>query len=234
MSSLNEFISSVKTEGLMQSNRFSVEFNLPTSLDMSTDLQKVLLHCESVQLPGINISSSQSKTFGEVREIPYERTFETISMTFFVDNTMQVKLLFDEWAGNAIQNRTTRKFNYYKQYVTDMFINVYDKNENQRFVVKLYECYPKNVMALSLDHNSREIMKLQVSINYKYWESNTIEAIAVSDVTGSGNYTMPKEVPDTYYTNFNQYQAGYGSFENARTSLYATEDQAVGLGSTYT
>lgn len=236
MSTLNEFIASVKTEGLMTSNRFSVELTVPPILLDSnfTDLSRVLLHCENITLPGLSLSTTQSRTFGEYREMPYEKTFDTIAMTFFVDNTMQVKQLFDVWINDSIQNSSSKKFNYYTQYTTQMSINVYDKNENQRYIVRLYECYPKVVSAITLDYNSKDVMRLQVSMNYKYWESNVMDVMAVSDVNGQGNYTMPNEVPDTYYTNFNQYQAGYSSFENSRTSLYAAETQSIGLGSIFT
>ena len=46
------------------------------------NLQKILLHSESIVLPGINVSTTQAKTFGEFREMPYERTFEPVQMTF--------------------------------------------------------------------------------------------------------------------------------------------------------
>lgn len=233
MSSLNEFISQIKTEGLMTTNRFSVNFTLPTVIGLFPGLQKILLHCETATLPGINISTTQAKTFGEFREMPYERTFEPVQMVFYVDNSMSVKMLFDTWAGNSIQNMTTRKFNYYKDYTTDMFIDVFDKADKQRFRVTLFECFPKNVASIQMDNNAKgEPMRIIVSMNYKYWDSSVMDSDQ-SENKDMLEYTTPKEVPDTYYTNFNQYQTGYNSFENARTSLYATESQAVGLGSIF-
>lgn len=232
MSTLNEFISQVASEGLMTTNRYSVEFSLPNSIKQFSGLKKVLLYCDSLVLPGINVSTTQAKTFGEFREMPYERTFEPIQMTFLVDNSMQVKMLFDTWINDSIQNMTTRKFNYYRDYIVAMKIHVYDKNEKERYVVKLNECYPKNMATIQMDNNAKgEPMRVIVSMNYKNWTSSTVDSTITNDP--SNQYINNQEVPDTYYTNFNQYQAGFNSFENSRNSLYSNESQTVGLGSIF-
>ena len=240
MSTLNDFVASIQTEGLMHTNRFSVDMNVPPILAGNDiyvgDLQKILLHCDSVTLPGLNVSTTQARTFGEIREMPYEKLYDNVTINFYVDNTMQVKLLFDTWINNSIQDLYTRKFNYYKQYTSDMMINVFDKNENQRYVVRLFECYPKSVSAIQMDYSSKDVMRLQVSMNYKYWDSNIMDASVVSDPTGQSNvYNGFNEVPNNYFTDFNAYQTGFNSFENSRTSLFASEPQNIstGLGSIF-
>ena len=79
-------------------------------------------------------------------------------------------------------------------------------------------------------------MRLQVSMNYKYWDSNIMDASVVSDPTGQSNvYNGFNEVPNNYFTDFNAYQTGFNSFENSRTSLFASEPQNIstGLGSIF-
>lgn len=176
---LSNFISSVKTKGLMHTNRFKVEFALPPALvnskntyNYTGDLRTVLMYCDSAALPGLSISTQQSRTFGEVREMPYERLFDNINLTFHVDNTMDSKALFDSWI-NSIQDPVTRQFNYYNEYVTDITIFVQDKQDKDRYKIKLFECYPKSISAIQMDHAARDVMKLQVSINYRYWLSGT-------------------------------------------------------------
>ena len=240
MSSLNDFISSVRTEGLMTSSRFSVEMALPPTVIESNlfagDVQKVLLHCESAQLPGVTLSTTQARTFGEIREMPYERLFDNVQLTFYVDNTMQVKQLFDTWM-SCIQNPYNRTFGYYRGYTTDIGVSVYDKNEQQRYNVMLYECYPKAISAIQVDFNNRDVMKLQVSINYKYWLSSLSDpnSVTYEEVTAPNpTQTQFRQVPDTYFTDFNSYQSGFNSFENARSNLFETEVQSTKLGSIFT
>jgi hypothetical protein len=172
---LNNFVASIKSKGLMHTNRFRVEFSLPPALAASKntynyvgDLRTVLLYCDSAALPGMTISTQPSRIYGEIREMPYERLFDNISLSFYVDNAMDSKALFDSWI-NSIQDPVTRQFNYYADYVTDITIYVLDKANKEQYKVKLYECFPKSMGAITMDYSSKDVMKLQVSMNYKYW-----------------------------------------------------------------
>lgn len=200
---LSNFVASVKTKGLMQSNRFKVEFSLPPALvnakntyNYIGDLRTVLMFCDSVQLPGMSISTQQARIYGEFREMPYERLFENINLSFYVDNSLDSKALFDSWI-NSIQDPVTRQFNYYNEYITDITIYVLDKQDKERYKVKLYECYPKSVSSIQMDHSSKDVMKVQVSLNYKYWlsgtaikdSSNGVKPNAVENLQSSGNTT---------------------------------------------
>jgi hypothetical protein len=166
---INRFISEIKNGGVARHNRFAVLFKPPYNID-NDELQKVLLFCDTVQLPGINYSTVQNRTFGEFRETPYERLYDTVSMTFYVDNDMKVKVLFDDWI-NSIQNPDTRTFSYYNNYISDMTIEVQDVSDKTRYRLKMYECYPKNIGSIQLDAANKDVMKLQVTMQYKYWEA---------------------------------------------------------------
>lgn len=193
MSTLREFVAAVKTQGLMPSNRFKVEFappgtvlNAPSGTSYRPDLRKIMLYCDTAQLPGMSISTTQARTYGEFREMPYERLFDNINLTFYIDRTMDTKSLFDTWI-HSIQNPASRQLAYYDDYITDMTIYVLDKSEKTQYSVKLYECYPKSVGAIQLDYAAKDVMKLQVSINYRYWTSSSaVEDASSSNVVQNG------------------------------------------------
>ena len=134
------------------------------------NLRKALLFCDQVQLPGMNYSTIQNRTFGEFRETPYEKLFDTVNMSFYVDKDFIVKSLFDRWM-NSIQNPSTRKFEYYKNYTTDMTVDVQDTSDLTRYRLKLFECYPKTMGSVQLDYASKDVMKLSVTMQYKYWRA---------------------------------------------------------------
>lgn len=195
MSTLNDFISSVKTTGLIHTNRFSVEFNLPPIISkygFAGDLKKVLMMCDTVNLPGLSISTQQSRTYGEYREMPYERLYENINLTFLIDNSMDGKALFDTWI-NSIQDPATRQFNYYKEYTTDLTVLVQDKSDKPTYRVKLFECYPKSVSAIQMDYSAKEVMKLQVSMNYRYWLSSSVVADPNNGAIVDGRENLKKD-----------------------------------------
>lgn len=248
MATLNEFISTVAGEGLMRTSRFAVMFSVPGAIiegQYNRDLRKVLLYCDNINLPGITLETTAARTFGEHREMPHNKLFDTINMGFYVDNSMSVKLLFDNWMG-AIQDPVTRAFNYYRDYITDITIDVFDVANKSRYQVTLFQCYPKALNPIQMDYANKDVMKMTVAMNYKYWTSSAttntyggapgnIGSQTFSNAQNSLNQYLgdTAKVPSTYFTNFQQYQTGFNSFEQGRASLFSSETASVGRGSTF-
>lgn len=200
---IQEFVSNVKQGSLARTNRFAVLFTPPAGVSSAAPLNKVMLFCDSAQLPGANFSTTQNRAFGEFREVPYEKLYDQINLSFYVDTDMQVKYLFDEWQ-NAIYNPITRTFGYYKNYTTNMVIEVQDINDNSRYEVALYECYPKTISNIQLDAGSKDVMKVTVGFQYKYWESTTKTNIANGQKIGNG-------LIDKFTNNFSKFQGELNS-----------------------
>ena len=188
MTTLSSFISEVKTGALAKTSHYSINFTPPniffgTTLNSSDKVRKLLLYCNSAQLPGINISTFQSRTFGETREMPYDKLYDNVSFSFYVDRDMYIKKFFDTWV-DGIQNPTTRTFEYYDQYTTDIEIRIQDVAEKDTYIVKLFEAYPKTISPITIGYDQKEVMQLQVSMNYKYWQSQMISSAKVTDKEG--------------------------------------------------
>ena len=171
MRPLNDFISEVKSKGLMRTANYTVVMSLPAALSTkyTTNLQNILMFCDKVDMPGVTVATAPVKTFGEVRETPYDRQFGTTVLTFFVDNDMKVKTMFDDWV-NVIQDQETRLFEYYDKYKTDIKIHVEDIQGKKRYAILLKDCYPKNIGGITLDYSSKDVMKLSVTMNYRNWQ----------------------------------------------------------------
>lgn len=228
--SIDKFMASVRTEGLMRTARFEVMFGVPNIFNKKSifdgDFEKILLYCDSVNLPGLSLSTTQSRTFGEIREMPWEKMFDNVNLSFYLDNSMQVKKFFDSWIGN-IQDPSTRNFAYYNDYIVNMEIHVKDVTNNTKYTVTLYECYPKAITGVNLDMASKDVAKLQVSMNYKYWTSNLAEA---------GATNIPEQqrdergIPNQYYTDFNAFQSNINQLGNINISPNAVENFDLGIG----
>lgn len=187
------FVAEIKSQGLARTNRFAVLFTPPASVNPAS-LRKTLLFCDHATLPGMNYSTTPNRTFGEAREIPYERLFDTCELSFHVDKDMLIKGMFDKWM-MSIQNPITRNFAYYNDYVTNMQIEVQDINDSTRYELTLYEVYPKTLGAISLSNESKDTMKMTVTFQYKYWTSSTIGPLA-------NGQKINKNLIDTFMDNF--------------------------------
>jgi len=215
-SPINRFISEIKTGGLARTNRYSVYLNLPKSIPpISGSLDKILLLCDQVQLPAVSHSTIENRTFGEFREVPYERMYGDLSMSFYVDNDMYVKMFFDNWI-NSVSDPDTRTFNYYKEYTTDMWVNVEDLNNKARYQIHLTECYPKSIGSIQLDYSSKEVMKLSVQIQYKSWRSETLDPI------DTGDNPSPTNFLDKYLKDFTGWQSKLPEGAQRLTGMVAT------------
>ena len=206
---LQNFISKVKQDGLARNNRFVVGiFADPNSQIMNLGdrgwMRDALLLCDQVQLPGTNFNTTDLRTFGEIRKTPYERLYEDINMSFYVDTAMTVKLLFDNWM-TYIQDPGTRNFNYYDDYTADIVIEVQDVKNQSRYAVKLFEAYPKSIGAIQLDQGNKDVMKLSVNFAYKYYHIGAQE-VDNSDYGDGGfsPYNFMGDSESTYTPIFGQ------------------------------
>ena len=196
---LTNFISVIKREGLSRTNRFLVQIG-PKNADTAT-ARLIQLYCEQAALPGMAYASTPVRSFGENREVVYERNFEPIALTFYVDRKMTVLTFFNDWM-DAIVDPNTRISNYYDSYVKQMTITMLDIADTETYEVKLYEVYPKSVAAIQLDYNSKDVAKLTVTFNYKYHinkrkdagggDSELLQLLGLPFVPGSDVY------PDDY------------------------------------
>ena len=218
---LKNFIALVKTEGLMRTSRYNVSVRVPKSMSYSPNMRKILLFCSDITLPGVTMATNQIRIHGEVREAPNEKMFDNASLSFYVDNNMEVKKFFDQWM-ESIQDPYTRNFNYYDDYISEIKIEVEDTKDRKRYEIIMEECYPKNVGQIQIGYDQKEVMKLQVSMNYKYWTSRSFAApketkespwarfLKVPTINGR-EFTSQPSVPEEYTSNFNGFQQDFNT-----------------------
>lgn len=219
---INEFTALVKSAGMMRQNRFAVLVNPPAGILPET-LKNVLLFCDTVQIPGSNFSTVQNRSYGEFREVPYEKLYDQCTMTFYVDTDMKVKKMFDQWT-TKIQDPVTRNFNYYKNYISNVTIQVQDLQDKTRYDIKLYECYPKTIGSIQMDHSNKDIMKLSVTMQYKYFETATMQALTSGE-------TISTEGTEASRKNFTGFQETINKTLGERAGNFLT-GSAISYGIT--
>lgn len=224
MSTLNDFISQVK-QGMAKPNHFVVQLNLPSALTniQSVNMDKVILFCDQAQLPGISFGTTPVRSYGEVREVPYEKLYEGVNLSFYVDANMTVKSLFDDWIA-LIQNPITRDFNFPTTYVTDTIKIIVENSQGESvYLCTLHECYPKAVAPIQLDYSAKDVMKMNVSMTYKYATTAQLSKTTSVDIGNSqiGNFMEQfnygfeslAEIPNNYFNDFSGFQDQFKDFD---------------------
>lgn len=194
---LNNFITQVKKRGIARSSHFMVTINTPPALfteqrraalsedgssgdDLYNYQEMLALFCKGASLPGMSFATNQVRTFGEFTELPYEKLYDNVQLTLYLDANLQVKKFFDNWM-DSIQLYSTKEFAFYDEYTTTITIDVFNLDHDSKgepvkvYSVKLMEAYPKQMGAIALDYDNPNVMLLDINIQYKNWISASFE-----------------------------------------------------------
>tara|TARA_B100000900_G_scaffold366937_1_gene343132 strand:- start:1386 stop:2090 length:705 start_codon:yes stop_codon:yes gene_type:complete len=170
-----DMVSRITRFGTAPTNRYAIDFsNTPSGnrIIQSTYLTKRLSSSlETISVPGVGIASNPQRfSSGPEREMPYGRTYEqSIDMTFLVGADYFERQFFTDWM-TKIQNHGTNTFGYYKDYVCDMTISLFDRKDRVRYSCKLYESWPKSVQSFEVGAETEGLVKQTVTMAYRWWE----------------------------------------------------------------
>jgi hypothetical protein len=171
-SSLNEFITHVKGVGLPSSSHYSLF--LP-NLTGTVSSREISMLCDSVNIPGLQLQTVENRTMGEMTEIPFGVNYQPANFEVLVDNKFSAVDYFQTWT-NMVYNRENRTVGFYEEYAKEVTLLVQNKNGKSIYEVTLYEAYPKGLGDIQLAYSSHDVIRLNVSMNFKYWKEQYYSA----------------------------------------------------------
>ena len=170
--SLKRFQAEVRTKGLAKQNRFEILFPIPASLQgRFQNIQIVNMFCESTSLPPQNINVKTQRIYGPVYQRPVGADYggEGITMTFLLDQQMDIKALFDAWLGIVV-DPTQYFVHYQSDYVVQMEIRQLNEKDEVTYTAVLEDAFPRNYTLLELNQSStNSFHKLSVTFVYRRW-----------------------------------------------------------------
>ena len=195
-SSLERFISEVKTRGLARTNLFSVEIPTPRCIAgnaIRSVPQLLNIFCQSASFPPTNIGVRDLRISGPTYKRPYSIDYggEGVSLTFLIDRNMELKSYFDVWMNKIIDPYEYHAYYDEKEtkYTTDITIRqitevtapqvVYEndgtpsflsgaEDVNTDYFVKLRDAFPRNISLIELDTSAQNAThKLNVNFAYR-------------------------------------------------------------------
>ena len=200
---MNDIISTFHSkDGYAQPNRYEVLIFPPTkpasggenlsrgdiSQISSKDKREISLRCESITLPGRNLSTTGDTNYhGPVKTIVNNVNYDdSVKMVFQSSSDLRERVFFEKWQYAAF-NPKTWNVGYYNDYVGSVFIYLLDKQDQRKYGLKLWEAFPKSIALTDLSYaGNNEIIKLTVDMNFRYWSTLDItqETPSLNDKIG--------------------------------------------------
>jgi hypothetical protein len=164
ISSFHEKI--LSTNKPAKANRFVVEItNIPNWSDGQYDM--ISLFCESVSLPGRQITTMEYSPFLNEIKVPTGYINDDVEMTFLVTEDYSIKKMLDHWLNQVIDPKTYL-FNYKDKYVSTITIKCLDEANKTKYTVKLLEAYPYQVNSMEFSMESESsVQKVSAAFAYK-------------------------------------------------------------------
>jgi len=153
-------------------SRYWVQIGLPRVLQGTKEgyrVKDIELNCNSAQFPAVALGTSEHRTKGPLRKMPYDQIYTDLNLTFYNDSSFKEKRFFDTWM-NKIVNNETKNYEFYDNYISYVIIAQLNMAGRVTYAVKLEEAYPTNVgeIALSYD-NTDQIEIFPVTFTYRNW-----------------------------------------------------------------
>lgn len=171
--------------GPAKPSRFLIQINPPrftgSTQDRITDpeamkrLKDLTFQCESAELPGRTIETSELQLAGPSQKLPYGSTYSDMTLTFLCTNDMFEKRIFDDWL-NFINSRDNATSAYREDYSTTIGIFQYDEGGDSRpwpavtYGALLIDAYPIAVNQLSLSWSEDSVHRLSVVFAYTQYK----------------------------------------------------------------
>jgi len=216
MNSIDDLKATIsKKGGVAMQNRFQIFFTPPTANSVKSLLNKdigslvgdiaknavsggkpgnllpdprdISILCESVSLPGRQITTIDYTAERQAIKVPYSVINEDISMTFILTNDYYMKKMFDAWATGIFDVEKYRA-GYKKDFVTDVIIQQLNQQNIPIYSVRLEGAFPTTISAINLDNNSENtIQKMTVTLSYEnYVPEDIIDTIkSTASVVGT-------------------------------------------------
>lgn len=142
-------------------------FNDPILMDTSP----LIWQCEATELPGRSITLAETRIYGLNYKMPYQTTYNDISLTFICTNLFYERKLFEKWLEEIVPTDTYNvRFMIGENgltYATPIDIYQYDPAGTLIYAVKLNEAYPIAINAQNVNWSDDGFHRLTVQFTYK-------------------------------------------------------------------
>ena len=170
-----EFQSRIK--GAVRPNLFSVSHNFPSGIIAADGLETFM--CKSAALPASTVGTVELPFRGRVIKVPGDRTFESWTGTFYMDDAFELRGAYEKWIEltNTVDANTASAG--MGDVLEDIVVTQMDKFNGSAKAFKdirqykLVKGFPVSVSQVSLAYdNNDSYEEFDVEFAYQYFETS--------------------------------------------------------------
>jgi hypothetical protein len=173
-SNINEMIQAIRRSGVAYSNRYELMFGIPSVFPSGNpaELKNLTVRCDAVTVPGRGFSTTPYRFYGPARNMPYEPIYSgEINISVILSADLRERKFFEDWM-NFVCSRDNFKFGYYDDYITDLEITVFGKDEAPTHKFFVEEVYPKIIGDLSFANDrENEYLTQEITFGFRRYTS---------------------------------------------------------------
>ena len=177
-----------KIKGAVRPNLFQVNHDFPSVDGLSVNKELATFLCKSAALPASTVGTVELPFRGRVIKVPGDRTFESWTATFYMDDAFELRGAYEKWVEltNTVDANTAAA--NMSDILKDITVTQMDKFggsatgfKNIR-EYKLISAFPVSVSQVSIAYdNNDSYEEFDVEFAYQYFEtgigSNTMQRV---------------------------------------------------------
>jgi hypothetical protein len=149
--------------------------NLLNNLSYFQQIQNMVYVCDAAEFPGRGFDGTTARTYGPEYITPNQTKYGPASFSFICRTASLERQFFDDWL-DIINPINTFNYTYPKQYYCAIEIFHYSEFANQGampeviYSWRLMNAWPTAINLQQVTWADQDILRLQMSFAYKYWE----------------------------------------------------------------
>ena len=158
--------------GHARANRFRVFLPLVSNEVPSSERQGVEILCDSVTLPGRQLTTDEYYTSMRATQIAYAFGVAPITMTFYLTNNWEAWNYINDWHKQIITELDGNKgyrLNFKKDYEKDFFIEHLNTEDETTKLIKVTNAFPSTLNEISLGNEIEGLVRASVTFVYDNW-----------------------------------------------------------------
>lgn len=176
--------------GPAKSCRFAVRINPQGRLIQQIAggfTQDLVYLTEAAEYPGRGFLNVDVRYYGPNLKLPYQPTYEDITLTFICRNASFERQFFDDWQV-LINPPNTFDFNYRDDYRAQIEIFHLDEENVPQYYFTLLDAYPVLVNPQQLTWADDQFLRLGVTFSYSWWVRPGIDTVRSQTTAASAPF----------------------------------------------